>query len=118
MVKKICVLVFLCAGVSAFSQTQPKQVLAKADVDNFIKNFAAIEEVLDSHQGEFSSFLEATFAPSLLPEIDAMAQESIASLKAAIHPRPGRCHKAISAGISKSLRFIDAPACAPAFFCL
>ncbi|MDR1931601.1 MAG: hypothetical protein LBQ57_02145 [Spirochaetales bacterium] len=59
MVKKICGILFcLCIGVSAFAQARPKQVLAKADIDNFIKNFDAIQEVLDAHEEELSSLVK------------------------------------------------------------
>jgi hypothetical protein len=51
-------MVCLCVSVIAFAQSQPKQVLAKADIDNFVKNFTAIQELLDAHVDDLTSVTE------------------------------------------------------------
>ncbi|MDR3200885.1 MAG: hypothetical protein LBT68_05445 [Spirochaetales bacterium] len=91
MVRKIySVLLFLCLSFSAFAQAQPKQVLSKADIDNFIKNFEAIQEVLDSNQAEFSS-LQKEFDASEGAELTA----ALAKIRAlAVSPR-------LSSGLSR-----------------
>ena len=62
MIKKICfLLVFICIGSFVFAQAQPRAILAKADIDTFVKNYDAIQEVLDSHTDELSS-LEMDFS--------------------------------------------------------
>ena len=62
VIKKSCsIVVLFCMGVFAFAQAQPKAVLSKSDIDNFVKNFEAIQETLDSHEEEFSS-LEMDFS--------------------------------------------------------
>ena len=49
MSKKICITTLLVLlGVFAFAQAQPRAVLSKADIDNFVKNYAAIDEVMSS----------------------------------------------------------------------
>ena len=49
MTKKICITVCLVlVGAFAFAQAQPRAVLSKADIDNFVKNYAAIDEVMSS----------------------------------------------------------------------
>ena len=56
MLKKIFIAAFLvCIGVFAFAQAQPKAILSKADVDTFVKNYAKINEILDSYDAELSS---------------------------------------------------------------
>ena len=62
MIKKISIIaVLFCVGTFAFAQAQPKAILSKSDIDNFVKNYNAIEKVLDAHEDEFSS-LEMDFS--------------------------------------------------------
>jgi hypothetical protein len=42
-------------GAAAFAQAQPKAVLAKSDIDSFIKNYTEIVTTIDAHESEFSS---------------------------------------------------------------
>ena len=49
MTRKICLAVCLVfVGAIAFSQVQPRAVLSNADITNFVKNYAAISEIMDS----------------------------------------------------------------------
>jgi hypothetical protein len=51
----ICTIVFFCTGTFVFAQAKPKAVLAKSDIDNFLKNYEKIVQIIDSHDSEFSS---------------------------------------------------------------
>ena len=49
MTRKICLAVCLVfVGAIAFAQVQPRAVLSNADIDNFVKNYTAISEIMDS----------------------------------------------------------------------
>ena len=51
----ICIVAFFCTGTFVFAQAKPKAVLAKADIDIFIKNYAQIQEILGTYSDELSS---------------------------------------------------------------
>ena len=56
MIKKICIMaVLFSVGAFAFAQAQPKAILSRSDVDNFVKNFDDIQEAMDEHEDELSS---------------------------------------------------------------
>ena len=89
MIKKICMIaVLVCGGVFAFAQAQPKAVLSKSDIDNFVKNFVEVQETLDAHDDELSS-LEMDFSE--------MEGKSITAAIAKVRSFP------VSAGLRTSL---------------
>jgi hypothetical protein len=57
VIKKTFITLFLfCIGAAAFAQ--PKAILAKSDIDGFIKNYKAIVTTIDKYESEFSFLSE------------------------------------------------------------
>jgi hypothetical protein len=60
VIRKAGITIVLCfAGVFAFAQTQPRQILSTKDLDSFMKNFEEITDILDEYDEDLEEFTNA-----------------------------------------------------------